>query len=287
MNRLNRLLLIVTILGTLVLHSCTEDTLNNPASLTFTTGSGYISSDVTLKIYTPIKIGLTLTKGDSPLNTIEVLVNGTKVDISKFKINGTAASGNPQLLVGTDKDGVSNDYDFGVASAPGVWNFIFNVTDDAKVVISDTLNVTFTASPAAFTGTGLIVYNFSGSNFGGLDLFNAMVVSGKGPAATIRDFGVVDPVSNGTWVKKLTPLQGSVIKNVSGNEKIADIIYKEHIEYLFNTGYNDQGSLDSKVLADGDVIIVKNGTNYFAVSTDKVINTANDNLDNYSISIKR
>ena len=129
--------------------------------------------------------------------------------------------------------------------------------------------------------------NSRGPRQGGLDLFTAKVVSGNDPNAHVRDYGVVDPQSNFLWVKKFTPRNGSIVKNPGAGLSFAEITYQEDIIYLFDNGSNDVGSIDTKVLAKGDFFVVKNGTAYFAVSIDNLTFTANDNLDNYEVSIKR
>lgn len=277
------------VLTTLVmLTSCSEDdpVHINPGIL-FESGTGFISSDVSIPIYSPVKMKLTAVKGSQPLKYIQVKVDGMQLPPLSFKVNGSDANANPALLIGADKDGITNTYEFASSTEPDTLVYEFTIADDKDSLIVQSLSVIFTGTPATTRATGLIVYNYSGNRHGGLDLYNAKVVSGNDPNAHVRDFGVVDPQSNFTWVKKFKPLQGSIIKNPPTGLSFAEISYVEDIIYLFDNGSNDVGSIDTKVLAKGDFFVVKNGTSYFAISIDNLTATANDNLDNYEVSLKR
>ncbi len=282
----NYLFLTFVVLTTV--FSCKEDDpIHVNPGLSFTSGSGLITGNVSLPIYSPIKMNMTAAKGSNPLKTITVKVDGVILPPLAFKVNGVDAPANPALLVGTDKDGISNTYEFISSINPDTTLYEFILADDKDSLTIASITVIFTAIPANETAKGLIVYNFSGPRQGGLDLFNSKVVSGNDPNATIRDYGVVDPQSNFSWVKKFTPRNGSIIKNPVAGFTYAGLRYQEDIIYAFENGSNDVGSIDTKVLAKGDFFVVKNGTAYFAVSIDNLTFTANDNLDNYEVSIKR
>lgn len=272
----------------LTLFSCSEDDpIHVKPGISFTSGTGLISSDVSVPIYTPIKMNLTAAKGSQALKYIQVKVDGVLLPPLSFKVNGTDAAANPALLFNADQEGFVYTYEFLTSTEPDTIVYEFTLADDKDSLEVHSLSVIFTATPASVRGTGLIVYNYSGNRHGGLDVFNAKVVSGNDPNAHIRDFGVVNPQSNFQWVKKFTPLQGSIIKNPPSGLSFSEISYVEDIIFLFENGYNDQGSLDTKVLAKGDFFLVKNGTSYFAVNIDNLTFTANDNLDNYEITLKR
>ncbi len=274
--------------GLVTFNSCNSDDKNPVGpTITFNTDAGFISSDDTLPIYSGVKIGLTITKGDAALKTIEVLADSIKLDISEFSVNGRPAAANPQLLLGADKDGINNTYEFKGSPTPKRISYTFRVTDDANLSSSSTIKVSFAGTPARITGKDLVVYNYHGPNPGGVDLFRAEVVSGNDPRATIRDYGVVDPRTDGTWVMRFTPLQGSEIKNPSAGVTFAGLTYKEDIAIAWARGSRETGTIDTKKLSKGDFFLVKNGVDFFAVSIDDMVNTPNNNLDNYTISIKR
>lgn len=288
MRRIFHLFCFLALGSIFLLTSCSEDEpVYTQPGISFGTGTGLISADVSIPIYSPVKISLTAAKGSEPLKYIQVKVDGILLPPLTFKINGSGANANPALLIGEDKNGITNTYEFLSSTEPDTILYEFTIADDKDSLITKTLSVIFTGTPATTRATGLIVYNYSGNRLGGLDLYNAKVVSGNDPNAHIRDFGVVDPQSNFTWVKKFKPLQGSVIKNPPTGLSFAEISYQEDIIYLFDNGSNDVGSIDTKVLAKGDFFVVKNGTSYFAISIDNLTATANDNLDNYEVSLKR
>lgn len=288
MNR-NSSAIYLLILGVLfTFSSCSEDDpIHVNPGINFASGTGLISNDISVPIYTPIKMSLTAVKGSQALKYILVKVDGVQLPPLSFAVNGVGAPANPALLLGTDKDGITNTYEFNPSTEPDTVVYEFTIADDKDSLIVSSISVIFTATPATVRASGLIVYNYSGNRHGGLDLYNAKVVSGNDPNAHIRDFGVVDPQSNFQWVKKFTPLQGSIIKNPGSGISFSEISYQEDIIYLFANGSNDVGSIDTKVLAKGDFFVVKNGTSYFAVNIDNLTFTTNDNLDNYEITFKR
>lgn len=287
MKRLLYFFIVLSIGFILSLNSCSED--SSPfvfSDAAFKSGTGLINSNTSVPIYTPIKINLSVAKGTNQLKTITVKLNGVVWAPLSFKINGVDAAANPQLLFNTNKDSITNLYEFNTLTDPGTILAEFIITDDKDSIVTKSITVTFTATSATQTGNGLVVYNFSGARNGGVDLFNAKVVAGTDPNAHIRDFGNVS-MGNNTWVQKFTPLNGSIIKDPGTGLTFADISYVEDIIYLFDNGTNEVGSINTKVLSKNDFFIVKNQSTYFAVSIDNMNPTANDNLDNYVISIKK
>lgn len=203
-----------------------------------------------------------------------------------FNINGSSAFANPVLLFGADRDSLVYAYEFTRIDTPQSLSYEFTITDEADKKTTQTVNIKYYGTPSVESGKGLAVYNYSGTKFGGLDLFNAKVVSGNAPEATIRDYGVVDPVSDKTWVMRFSPLNNSEIMNPPANFTYAGLVYQENIKRAFELGSREAGLVTTKVLAKGDFFLVRNGTTYFAVSIDKVVTTANDNNDYYEVSIK-
>ncbi|MGB3084975.1 MAG: hypothetical protein WBB21_09675 [Saprospiraceae bacterium] len=283
----NKVLFILMLLTTIFCCKKDDDPVHVNPGLSFVSGSGLITSDVSIPIYSPIKISIAAAKGSNSLKSITVKQDGLTLQPLTFKENATAAPANPALLIGTDKDGITNIYEFNTSKKPDTTVYEFTLADEKDSLEVRTIRVIFTAIPATETAKGLIIYNFSGPRQGGLDLFNAKVVSGNDPNAHVRDYGVVDPQSNFDWVKKFTPRNGSIIKNPPSSFTYSGILYQEDIIDAFDNGSNEVGSIDTKVLAKGDVFVVKNGTSYFAVSIDNLNFTANDNLDNYQVSIMR
>lgn len=289
MSRFTYPILFLGMVALLSITSCKKDDpiIHVNPGINFASGTGLISSDVSVPIYTPIKINLTAVKGSNPLKYIKVNVDGIQLPPLTFLVNGVGAPANPALLIGQDKEGITNAYEFLTSTEPDTVLYEFTIADDNDSIVVNSIKVIFTATPATERAKGLIVYNYTGPRQAGLDLFNAKVVSGNDPNATIRDYGVVDPMSNGTWVKKFTPRNGSIIKDPPAGLSYSEITYVEDIIFLFDNGTNDIGTTDTKVLAKGDFFVVKNGTAYFAISVDNLTFTANDNLDNYEISFKR
>lgn len=149
-----------------------------------------------------------------------------------------------------------------------------------------TIRVIFTAIPATETAKGLIIYNFPDlDKVAWIYLmqrwFQEMI---RMHMSGIMESSILNPISTGL---KIYLRNGSIIKNPPASFTYSGILYQEDIIDAFDNGSNEVGSIDTKVLAKGDVFVVKNGTSYFAVSIDNLNFTANDNLDNYQVSIMR
>ena len=199
----NHLFLLLLLLGGLSLgiQSCNPDSSDDsdPTSKALT-GSGLSTNNDSLKIGSVTKISIKAVRGGNPLKTISVKVNGIDLVAGTFNINGSSAFANPVLLFGADRDSLVYAYEFTRIDTPQSLSYEFTITDEADKKTTQTVNIKYYGTPSVESGKGLAVYNYSGTKFGGLDLFNAKVVSGNAPEATIRDYGVVDPVSDKTWV---------------------------------------------------------------------------------------
>lgn len=282
-------LLILNFVAIFVLINCSKDPDKVPFSapnVSFNGGVGIINSNTSVPIYSPFKVNLAVTKGTNPLKSITVKHDGIVLLPNSFKINGTAAKANPELLLNANKDSITNMYDFDTIIKPGIHELEFIIVDEKDSIVTKSLTITFTGKLLIESGKGLIVYNFSGTRNGGVDLFNAKVIAGTDPNAHLRDFGNVSP-SNNSWVQKFVPLNGSIIKDIRRGILYSDIKYQEEVFYLFENGTNDVGSINTRTLNKGDIFIVKNQSSFFAISIDNISPTSNDNLDNYVISIKR
>ncbi|MEO6189942.1 MAG: hypothetical protein ABIO44_05795 [Saprospiraceae bacterium] len=285
-SKIYSILLVGSILNFMV--SCNSDSDdNNPPTSQVIMKAGYSIDKDNLKIGSSVKISIKAVKGSKQLNTITVKTDGVNLPAGSFIVNGVASSANPALLFGGDRDSLLFNFEFSRVDVPQTISYYFIIIDENNDTTSQNVSINYYGTPSEVAGTGLVVYNYSGPNFGGLDLFAAKVVSGNAPEATIRDFGVVDPVADKTWVMRFSPLNNSEIMNPSSNYTYGGLIYKENIQRAFELGSREPGKIVSKVLAKGDFFLVKNGTSYFAISIDKVVATANDNNDYFEVSIKK
>ncbi|MEP7197611.1 MAG: hypothetical protein ABI851_13910 [Saprospiraceae bacterium] len=283
-NKIYSILLIGTMLNFLV--SCNPDSTDVAPTSQVLTKAGYSKDNDSLKIGSSAKISIKAVKGSKQLNSILVQADGANLTAGSFIVNLVASSANPALLFGGDRDSLVYNFEFSRVDIPQTIRYTFIIIDENSDSTIQNVSIKYYGTPSQVTGTALVVYNYSGQKFGGLDLFNAAVVSGNAPEATIRDFGVLDPVANKTWVMRFSPLNNSEIMNPSSNYTFGGLIYKENIQRAFELGSREPGIVSSKVLAKGDFFLVKNGSSYFAVSIDKVVPTANDNNDYFEVSIK-
>ncbi len=286
-NFIFQLLFSFLCLGLLITVSCNQDPDDTLPQLSTLTGAGLSIDKDSLKIGSTTKISFKVVKGGNALNTITVQANGVNLIAGSFNINGVPSAANPALLFGGDRDSLVYTYEFNRIDTPQLVTYIFTVKDDAANSFHDTVSIKYYGTPASEIGKNLIVYNYHGTKFGGLDLFNIKVVSGNAPEATIRDFGVVDPVSNSTWVMRFTPLNNSEIRNPPANYLYDNLIYKENIQRAYELGDREPGIVTSKTLAKGDFFLVKNNNDYFAIIVNSTNTTTNNNDDSYDLSFKR
>lgn len=287
-NRFSLLSFLFLSLSLLFFVTCNpDDDSDQMTETSVIKGGGLSVNNDSLRIGSQARIAIKAVKGGKALNTITVQANGVNLVPGTFNVNGVASTANPALLFGGDRDSLLFTYDFARVDTPQIVSYVFTIKDEGDRSVSDTVNIIYYGTPASEVGKNLIVYNYSGTKFGGLDLFNVKVVSGNAPEATIRDYGVNDPVSDKTWVMRFVPLNNSEIMNPPANISYAGLIYKENIQRAFELGSREPGIVSSKVLAKGDYFLVKNGTTYFAVYINNASVTANDNNDYFDVSIKR
>lgn len=285
-SKIYLIILVGSVLNFLV--SCNPDSSNTlPPTSQVLTKAGYSIDKDSLKIGSSVKIALKAVKGSKQLNTLTVKADGVNLAAGSFMVNGVASSSNPALLFGGDRDSLQFNFEFARVDQPQTIIYYFTIVDENSDTSSQRVSISYYGTPSQITGTGLVVNNYSGPSYGGLDLFASKVVSGNAPEATIRDFGVKDPVADKTWVMRFSPLNNSEIMNPSSNYTFAGLIYKENIQRAFELGSREPGITTTKVLAKGDFFLVKNGTSYFAISIDKIVATPNDNTDYYEVSIKQ
>lgn len=144
------------LLSTIIMTSCGEDIgiptpgANGPTAR-LVAGADLISSDADLNADASFKVQLSATQGDSPMKSLSIFENGTRIPQSRLEINGSPAAANPILIV-TDADKASFTYDITISGLPtGVNNYEFEVTDDAGEAGSTSVNVTGNSEPLAIS----------------------------------------------------------------------------------------------------------------------------------------
>lgn len=298
--------LLVLGLVTLTFNSCNDDS---------TDGDPKIGPKVTLTATSDLtnlfqgdtlKLNLTSTKGDNPLKTFTVRLDGSALDFNKFFINGTKASANPTLLFNSDKNGITNVV-IGVLTKdldPTKSHSVeIEVADDAAETAKGTVTFTlktFTALTNTFTAK--IINNAAGPNDGGLDLLTGNTVAGgyefpvlTQPAAncSIRDRGL-DGTAGNPWKRVIQGVNGFNIRLPKSTSpelfKFDNITNRESLIKAWEAGVTPAADNQTSKLNVNDVFLVNKGDNYFivtitAIDDDNQSGTGK-NLDKYTVSVK-
>jgi len=272
---------------------------------------GFVAADAQVVIGETYSVRLSVLKGDSKLQSVEILAGTNKLESSRFVINaGAIGSNNPFLVIGTDKDGVT--YDIAISPAVGsivgdVTLYTFEVTDEAGNKDAVTLQITIKAPPTTAlenTLTGILLNQAGPPNTGGLDLDTGTGTGSTATTAEIRDLGIDCGLPNSSnWRKQIGSVNGADMKKVDltqlENFTFAGVTNKEAIAAAYSTGIvltNGQsetcgGSTTavtdvSSAIVVGDMFVVfANGKNYL-IRIDEVNTTTANNDDNYKISVK-
>ncbi len=149
--------LMLLFVAALFMTSCEEEpggsgsgTNDTAAALSLTS-----QSDLTLSPTEEFTISIAADKGTNDMNGVYVYEDGVKVPESRLKFNGEAATANPKLLVGAERE--SLDWTISViaqATAGTTSNFEVEIRDDQMLTSSVTVTVTTASSPPTLTGLG-------------------------------------------------------------------------------------------------------------------------------------
>ncbi|HEX5624799.1 MAG TPA: hypothetical protein VFX48_02180 [Saprospiraceae bacterium] len=289
MKRFFSILMLGLSIAVFSLSGCTDDSSDPKGPiLSFVSGTNLISDDASVVVGTPVRIKLNGQKRDDQMSDLTVFVNGVKASTGAFKVNGNTVGANPFLLFGTEKDAFTFEFELGTSFSVGTVTYEFQVKDAKGEVSVENIAVSFTGSVITRKDS-LTVWNFSGPNFGGVDLKTLAVVGGNDAAADIRDAGIVDPLTDQTWIKRFVPLNNNVIRKPAASFDFDLAAVSEQIKDAFDNGsLFDPNSTATKELVAGDVFLVKFNTNqYAAVKVNFLIETSVDNLDYYLLTVKK
>lgn len=149
-----------------ILFSACETIDTNPTptvqspTVEFLTGTNIISADASVPANSEFKVSLKATKTSNSLKALTIQEGSSTLSYDRIKINGTAASSNPILLFGTDKEGFTYEITIKAQSDASTKAFSFIVEDDAGNKTTKQLNITSNAVPptvALLTGDSLNV----------------------------------------------------------------------------------------------------------------------------------
>lgn len=299
MKKVSFLLLNAVIAASVLLTSCgSDDTDDDPAPASpnvnvLAASTGTIDGDAEVAPGETFTIGITVTKGDANLESVNVNIGTNPLAAAKIQTGATAAASMTATawtsltndLSGDDKDGFTWYFTItteATANDGDVQPYSIVVTDKDGESTTTTVTITAKVATTALTETtGHAIFNNAGAGFGGFDFSADDSVSTTGTSGDIMDIGFGG--SGTTWVKKISAANGASL--VSVNASVYTSASVESLATDFAAGTTITG--DSDELSVDDVFIVKDGSNnYFIFKVTAINETASDNLDNIVFSVK-
>ncbi|GAB4249742.1 MAG: hypothetical protein Kow0027_12710 [Saprospiraceae bacterium] len=266
--------------------------------------------DVITELNGTISVTLDVTKGTSPLNTVTIQENGTKLDLSRIEYVGVSGSANPLLLSGANKDGFTQEIRIQAQDAYDTRTYTIKVEDEAGLSDEVSFDITI-VEPIEKTLTGVLWNQGGPAGKGGIDLDDGSSTGSKlsstgDPAvdtsylrAEMRDMGIDSLAGSGdNWRRRVAGINGSEVRflgNSLPDFNFDNITTKEAILSAFEAAaplsetLPNWGSFKvSHEVAEGDIFVVKKGEKYYLVKVDVVVETTvlGDNTDHYEVSIK-
>ncbi len=257
-----------------------------------------------------ISVTVDVTKGTSPLNTLTVLENGTKLDLSRIEFVGVGGSANPLLITGTDKDGFNWEIRIQAQNAYDTRTYTIKVEDEAGLSDEVSFDITI-VEPIEKSLTGILWNQGGPAGKGGIDLDDGSSTGTKlsstgDPAvdtsylrAEMRDMGIDSLAGSGdNWRRRIASINGTEVRflgNSLPDFNFDNVTTKEAIVSAFEAAapltetLPNWGSFTvSHEVAEGDIFVVKKGGKYYLVKVDLVVETMvlGDNSDHYEVSVK-
>ncbi|MFZ1704078.1 MAG: hypothetical protein WAT79_07005 [Saprospiraceae bacterium] len=278
----------------LLISSCTDDgtgtDADTKATISFETGSGYITGDTELVINSSFTVNVKATKGTNDMKVLRIKQGSTNVALDRITIGGSPANANPLLLFSGDKAAFNYVITIQSDSILGSKTYSFEVEDENGNIAGKSLIIT--ESGTLVTSLNGVLFNQGGpTGTGGLNLKNGAGVGSMDASAHIKDEGIdlgLPDASN--WKQQISGVNGSQLKYIVKGQNgvpesftFGDITIKEQILGLWSAGTAFTVSNKIKV---GDLIIVNNGVDYFLLEVKEVNLTTIDNKDNYKLDIK-
>ena len=296
MKNAKSLLMILSMIGLITFTSCTEDgDLGSPVSgpsISLVPGAGLVSDVDTVGPGESFKVIASAASGTVPLAALTIKEDGATIsDLSRLFINGNPVQASPLLLSGNDKDGFSFEIDIlAHEEAEVTKTYTLEVTDEDQMRTSASVDITTVANVTELTGK-LLLNQAGPAGQGGINLTTGDqtgTVSTDPTAADghIKDEGIdLDKVAAENWKQQISGMNGSEIKIPADGLVFADIKTPSQVQ----GAYDDAGATlvgVTGVIEIGDVILVKNGDNYWAVEVTNLVLTVDNNSDYYELSIK-
>jgi|SRR6056297_507597 len=222
--------------------------------------------------------------GTGEMNSLTFFENGERLPnfAERLFINGTSAPSNLLVLDTNSRQEFAADIMLIAAEVAGNY--------DVEMVVADADNNSATVSFSYFvsdvnTLEG-VIFNANGPNGGGLDLDSGMNTSRDDPNAEIRDLGIDlgAPADSLNWIQRIEPTSGVELATLSAEFNFDAVATQAQVAEAFD---ETSTVTQSDVVEVGDMFAVEteDGRNFILLVTDVTI-TPDDNLDNYTFTIK-
>ena len=277
----------------------TTTIFTGPLSISFTEMAPFAWTDIILDQQGTIKFQVNASKGSSPMESLTVLEDGAPIaDFMRLRYNtiddiGSALNfdANPLGLLGDDQDAFSWVIYLGTHADNSTKSYTFRVTDTSGETKEVGVNITVNSGTAIVSDlTGKLLKNAGGpAGTGGIDLVTGDGTGSSDPIADLKDQGIdVSQPASSNWVRKVAPVNGSILKTPGADfpfTGISDIEFREQIQEAFDGGTT---ITESNLVLIGDVFIIQDvDGNIHIVEVTDVVETSGDNDDYYQLAIKR
>jgi len=256
-------------------------------SISLVAADGYISKDTILQKGQEFKVKVIATAGTNDIKLLAINENDVKISLDRI-ISGVNA--NPALVLGADAQGFEKEIGI-MAQEEGLSKYTIYVEDVDGYTNGVSFTVTEVFNSLDNEVGDLKVYNFSGPNFGSLDLQVPEVVSSSDPNGDIQDLGIDTNLPVATnWLKKIKAKNGAELFEPAEGLIYDDVNSKESLKAAVEAGTM---KLVSDVLTVGSLYLVKTpsleGTtsDYFLLRVDDIVVTSDNNQDYYLFTLKQ
>lgn len=276
--------------------SVTISVASTPLTLGFEAANGGLAADATIPSQSNFKVELVATKGGSPLSSLTVLEDGVEVDAARMKFGAdndfsTANDffSNPLDLVGDEKDGF-NYFVWVDSHADGTRAYTFRVADETGASEELTLNISIATGTPVTELSAKLLKNAGGmTGQGGINLLTGDETgSGTTQGGHLKDNGIDLALPNDqNWKKTVSPIGANILRTPGVDFPVDDfdaVNFSEEIQVAFENG-DDVTTSDVVAVGDRFLLQLVSGE-YVLVVVTNIDETANNNNDSYTLSIK-
>lgn len=249
--------------------------------------AGFVYGDTTLNVGQTFKLKFLVTVGTNDIKLFGIKENDVILPLDRI-IDGMNA--NPALALGTGITSFTREITL-TAQLSGASEYTIYVEDIEGYTNAVKFKITEVVNDFEGTHANLQVFNFSGPNFGTLDLHAAVAVAQNNTAGDIRDGGIdINLPVPQNWKQIIFPVNGARLYKSTAAVDFNTINTKAKLKAAIEASSNITAS---QKLQKGDIYfattpsLTGSTTDYFMLKVDDIIITSDDNTDYYMFSLKQ